>query len=399
MNTYEVKITLTKGSQRALQPKAMSNATRGLAGIDGEGGMWNSRQKRVAGWTLVADEPTWTHEVHEPDENGNTITNREHLLLRYSHPTQEHKPVSLTKHLMDLASNARNPKCGRMELTHVDGQLYAPPADSVDLSDAYDVVGYANCVIPEDWDSHFTHLYGLEDHIERVRLALEEGIRSGWVHRFSAVLYGPPGCGKSDVAESIAQALGDDAVIRYSATETTGAGAVSDILSREVLPRVVVVEEAEKADPKALDWLLAILDIRGEVRKVTARENVQRDAKMFAIATVNDMELFQTLRAGALASRFTTEVAFKRPSRETLAAILRRELAKTTDGNEAWIDPCLDYCESIDLTDPRQVQAHCLCGRDRWLDGSYVKMLANTTHNAETVLAKATKVNVDGTVA
>lgn len=394
MNTYSIRVTLTKESQRKLQPKAMANAVRELAGENGEGGMFNSRAQRVAGWTLIADTPTWTHK--QDPETGNYV-NEEHLLLQYSHAAHQHKPLDVTRLLAKLAKNCTNPKCGRMTLTHVDGALYAPPEDA-DMSEVYDAVGYANCTIPEDWDSYFEHLYGLDDHIERVRLALEEGMRSGWVHRFSAVLFGPPGCGKSDVADSIAKALGDDAVIRYSATETTGAGAISDIMGREVLPRVVVIEEAEKADPKALDWLLAILDIRGEVRKVTARENVQRDAKMFAIATVNDMDLFETLRAGALASRFTTEVAFERPSRETLAAILRRELQKTTGGNEAWIAPCLDFCESISLTDPRQVMSHCLCGRDKWLDGSYVRMLANTSRRRETVLANATRVSTEGTV-
>jgi hypothetical protein len=388
MHTLTIKVTLAKDSQRRLQAKAMANATREVLE------MFNTRQQRTSGWELTAAEPTWTH---TQDRDTGNYHNQEHLLLTYSHAAHQHRPLDVARLLAKLASNCQNNKCGRMTLTHVDGALYAPSEDVTDAAEMYDAVGYANCTIPEDWDSHFTHLYGLESHIERVRRALEEGDKSGWVNRFSAVLYGPPGCGKSDIASCVGDALGEDAVVRYSATETTGAGGIKDIVERDVLPRVIIIEEIEKADPKALDWLLAILDIRGEVRKVTARENVQRDAKLFAICTVNDMELFRSMRAGALASRFVTKVAFKRPSREVLAKILTRELTKV-GGNLAWIDPCLDFCESIDLTDPREVTAHCLCGRDEWMDGSYAKMVAETSEYTETVLANATRVSVEGEV-
>lgn len=376
MHTHTVQITLSKTYQRKPQDKALRNGLQGVLE------MFNTRQQKVAGWELIPAETIWTHK----DLANGDMEWQEHLLLTYSHAAHEHRQQDVTRLLAKLASNCENPKCGRWTLTHVDGGVYAPPADA-DMSDVYDAVGYANCVIPDDWEEHFTHLYGLDDHIERVRLALEAGMKSGWQHRFNAVLHGAPACGKSDVALSIAEALGPDAVVKYDATATTGAGAISDIVNRDVLPRVIIIEEIEKADPKGLSFLLAILDLRGEIRKVTARENIERDCKMFAICTVNDMELFESLAAGALASRFTTEVAFERPTREVLVKILVRELDKV-GGDHKWIDPCLDFCESQDITDPRQIIAHCVSGADKWMDGSYQKMVAATSRKRETVLAK-----------
>lgn len=377
MNSKTIAITLTKTFQRKAQPRALQN------GLEAVLQMFNTRHQQVAGWKLVAVEPeAWTL---EEKENGDKLYS-EHLLLEYSHASLPAKDLDATRLLAKLASNCRNPKCGRWELTYVDNKFYSPD-ENVPAGEMYDAVGYANCTVPEDWDEHFTHLYGLDQHIERIRRALEAGQISGWTHRFNCALQGPPGCGKSDIAKSIKEALGPDAVIEYDATATTGAGAITDIISREVLPRVIIIEEIEKADPKALDFLLSILDLRGEVRKVTARENIERDCKMFAICTVNDVELFSTLRAGALASRFSNEIVFKRPSRETLQKILVRELDKV-GGSHEWITPCLDFCESMDITDPRMVTAHCLCGREMWLDGTYGKMIAETSQRTETVLAK-----------
>jgi len=134
-----------------------------------------------------------------------------------------------------------------------------------------------------------------------------------------------------------------------------------------------------------LAWLLAALDIRGEIRKVTARANIQRDTKVFCIATVNNVKLFNQLMSGALASRFTRPIYFKRPSRETLAKILKREIDKV-NGDEAWIEPALNYCETAinadgtaGITDPRQVIAICLAGRDALLNGKYQQMLNDTS--------------------
>ncbi len=95
------------------------------------------------------------------------------------------------------------------------------------------------------------------------------------------------------------------------------------------------------------------------------------------VATVNNHELFEKLQAGALSSRFSNRVWFKRPSEELLRRILAREIAKV-DGDEAWIEPVVDYAREKNIDDPRMIAALCLCGRDGWLDGTFHKMLGDT---------------------
>jgi MoxR-like ATPase len=167
--------------------------------------------------------------------------------------------------------------------------------------------------------------------------------------------------------------------MEYDATATTAAGAIKDLSERDILPRILIVEEIEKADEKALAFLLGLMDMRGEIRKTTARTTIQRNTKLLVIATINNVELFKKLNAGALASRFSNKIGFSRPSRDQLAMILTREVEKLGDnGDERWIKPTLDYCEDNAITDPRQVISLALCGREGWLDGSYATMLAET---------------------
>jgi hypothetical protein len=178
-------------------------------------------------------------------------------------------------------------------------------------------------------------------------------------------------------------ALPAGSVMLFDATATTGAGAIAALVERDILPRIIIVEEIEKADPKALDFLLSVLDLRGEIRKTTARGAIERDTKCWCICTVNDRELFLSLRSGALADRFTEKVKFQRPSRDTLERILVREVSKV-GGNMDWIAPTLDYCEQENINSPRQVISICMTGRDMLLGtGEYQKILRRTSWRSE----------------
>jgi energy-coupling factor transporter ATP-binding protein EcfA2 len=260
----------------------------------------------------------------------------------------------------------------RTALTHE-----ASDDDDVSANINSDMIGYMDVAIPENWEEHFSHLFGRDAHIGRIRGAIEAGIASDFNNRFHCALVGPPGCGKSDICRSLQRALGEEAVMEYDATAMTGAGAIKDLAEREILPRILVVEEIEKADEKSLSFLLGLMDMRGEIRKTTARTKIQRDTKLLVIATVNNLDQFKKLNAGALYSRFANKLGFSRPSREQLAMILTREVTKI-HGDSEWIKPTLDYCEDHNITDPRQVISLALCGRDGWLDGTYAAMLEET---------------------
>lgn len=373
--------TVTKPAQRQLQEPVLRNNVENIVST------MNTRALAVRGWVI---------DVENGEDNNPwiqaTTAGTEWAESKYQYVYQinfritfareddvQPEPQELGAILRTLATKVTQPLSGRWQLTEVDGKPYT--GGTVDSDDDGDAIGYAPVEIPEDFEDYFSHLFGLDAQIVRLRRAIEAGIMTDWERREHCVLYGPPGCGKSDVSQSLKRALGENAVMEYDATATTAAGAIKDLTEREILPRIIIIEEIEKAPEQAMTFLLGLMDLRASIRKTTARNSnsVIRDTKLFAIATVNNTELFQKLQAGALASRFSNRIKFNRPSREQLAMILRREIEKMgDDGDMAWIDPTLDYCEGKEINDPRRVTSVCLCGREMLLTGEYQKLLTDT---------------------
>lgn len=339
-----------------------------------------TKSMKVRGWNVeesanVGD--TFYTRV-ESDMEGFSYLYHAHAVITFTRDDgKTPNPEELPAFIRTLYTRAGQPAFGSWTLASVDNENYDPESDDVSSNINSDMIGYVDVAIPEDWEDNFKHLYGRDSHIKRIRGAIEAGIMSSFTNRFHVALVGPPGCAKSDICRSLQRALGEDAVMEYDATATTAAGAIKDLSEREILPRILIVEEIEKADEKALAFLLGLMDLRGEIRKTTARTTIQRDTKMLVIATVNNYDLFKKLNAGALASRFANKVGFDRPSREQLAMILTREVTKI-HGDHEWIGPALDYCQDHNITDPRQVISLCLCGREGLLDGTYQKMLEDT---------------------
>lgn len=369
-------ITFTKPALRSLRDRVIeSNAATLLASV-------NTKSMTVRGWTferaITESQPEFFRQKVNGEDDGYIYE----MYLEVSYARVDGKKPGTTEFasiLRTMWNRAQQPAFGKWTLADVDGKPYVAPGDDDEISANInaDLIGYSDVSVPDEFENAFDHLFGLDSHIKRIKLALNAGIQSDWRNRFHCALIGPPGCGKSDICASLKRTLGEDAVMEFDATATTAAGAIKELAEREILPRVMVVEEIEKADEKALAFLLGVCDLRGEIRKTTARTTIQRDTKVFVIATVNNMELFEKMAAGALASRFANKIHFKRPSRETLAMILTREVMKV-DGDERWIKPTLDYCDDHDITDPRQVIALCLCGGDELITGEYQKMLADT---------------------
>jgi hypothetical protein len=371
-------ITFTKPAKRSLRDDVISGNFTAL---------FNSiltKSMTVRGWDVredVRDSENsagfWTRE--DTEDGDAPYLYRAYALVTFTRDDGKTPNVGeLASFVRTLHTRAGQPSFGKWTLSELDGKPYElTDEDDVSANINSDMIGYVEVEIPEDWDSHFAHLFGRNAHIGRIRGAIEAGIQSDFNNRFHCALVGPPGCGKSDICRSLQRALGEESVMEYDATAMTGAGAIKDLTEREILPRILVVEEIEKADEKSLAFLLGLMDMRGEIRKTTARTKIQRDTKLLVIATVNNYERFKSMNAGALESRFANKLGFSRPSREQLAMILTREVTKI-HGNAEWIKPTLDYCEDHNLTDPRQVISLALCGRDGWLDGSYAAMLEET---------------------
>jgi len=356
---------------RALQPKSFDLKVGAL--ID----TIATKSITSKGWTFDS-----LGYVEDEDFDGEGHRYEAKLRIAFQHATN--KPSDFASILYTLYGRAMTAAFGQWTLITVDGNAYAVPDSEDAVTDKIDkeLIGYAECEIPADFDSYFAHLYGLDNQIARVKSALKAAIASGWKNRFNVVLVGPPGCGKSDIALSLARALGEDVVMSFDATSTTAAGFIKDVNDRDILPRVMTFEEVEKAQQDALQPLLGVTDQRGEIKKVTARGKVDRAVKVLAIATVNDYDKFCAMQAGALESRFSNTVFFDRPGREVLSQILHREVRKI-DGNPEWVSPALDYCEENGIDDPRKVIAFCLCGADDLLTGEYQKMMEATSRRPE----------------
>ena len=274
---------------------------------------------------------------------------------------------------------------GKWFIDTVDGEKYADKKAAEkeeEETKSNEDIGYVPIVIPEDFEDAFEGLYGLDANISRIKRALSGTIKTGWDQRLHCVCMGAPACGKSDLVHRLRKVFGDESVLEFDATATTMAGAITELEERPELPRILIVEEIEKADEKSLDWLLAFMDQRGEIRKRTARKNIQKDTKMICIATANDEDKLKSIRSGALYSRFSNKIYFSRPTREVRAMILQREIDKIIRrGEEAsskWIEPTLDLAETLDTTDPRELINLMLCGQDALLDGSFQREMIAT---------------------
>lgn len=374
----EHKLVLTKLAERALQEKVIAKNRDGIVA------KVNTRSLQVAGWSLEADLSVdyrglgWRQ--HSEWKNDANYRYEMYLKIVYSR-RDDKQPDMNTLHAMcrSVFTGSAQPVAGRWTLTSVDGKDYTPPDENaVPFSD--DFIGYSEVNIPANWDEYFNHLYGLDAHVGRVKRSIEAGLFTKWESRLHQVLVGPPGCGKTDICGSIRKALGEEAVLEFDATETTAAGAIKELSEREILPRVLMIEEIEKVEEKQTSHLLSIMDMRAEIRKTTARQSIQRDTKLLCIATVNNYDLFLRMNAGALASRFGEPIWFKRPSRGTLQRILEREVIKY-GGDLAWVAPALDYCDERNITAPRSAIGICIMGREMLVTGEFQQMMRDTSED------------------
>jgi len=361
-------ITFQRDMDRALQGRSF------LTSVDKIIDTIGTKAIRNDGWGFDVDPTGFTDHSDELDPDAKLRRRfRWNLNVTFSNPNRPPNGNEFANILYTIAKKSQTEHYGQWVLTEVDSKPYAMPKDDDTVSSRYDKenVGYAPCVIPADWDSYFEDMYGLDDQIAEIKDAIQTAIMSNWDQRFSVVLYGPPGCGKSAVLERVRNALGMAALRIFDATATTAAGMIQELEDQPIIPRILGFEELEKApSDTSTQPLLGVLDSRGAVNKTTARGKVDKETKCLGIATVNDEKLFGRMQAGALASRFSVPVYFPRPGREYQLQILRREIDKI-GGDRDWAEPALEYCEKRGIKDTRQMISICLVGKAGLLDGTY----------------------------
>lgn len=373
MHNESHDIVFTKDAQRHLNDKALTNNNAHILGV-------NTKNLAANGWTITTRPVHGYGESNHRervllDDSANEYRNELHFAAVYVGDKEPSKS-ELRAIVKTMNTRATNPLGGRWTIATVDGEPFEVTRDG-DTVSTKDFTAYAEYEIPADFETYFDHLYGLDSHINTVKRSLSVAQRTTFAKRYHVALIGPPGCGKSDICETLASVLGNDAVMKFDATATTAAGAIKQLDEAEILPRVLIVEEIEKVNAEALSFLLALMDMRGEIRKTTAKSKIVKDTKILVVATVNNHQLFDNMLAGALSSRFARKAWFHRPDADTIRRILQREINET-EGDEAWIEPCMAYCEEKDITDPRMIAALCLTGEDGWLDGTFYQELADT---------------------
>jgi ATPase family associated with various cellular activities (AAA) len=376
METAEIHtLTLVKLAERSLQEKVIKkNMDSLIAAV-------NTRSLTVGGYILESDFEKGNGQGWKQKYTYEDGANyRYEMYLKVVYDRRDDKPID--KNIISAMERAvftksAQPLLGRWTLAETDGIEYIPP----DENNTYvtgDFIGYADVKVPDNPAEYFSHLYGLDAPVKRIMRSIEAAMMTRWESRFHQVLVGPPGCGKSDILGSYKKMFGEEAVLEFDATATTAAGAIKELSERDILPRMLFIEEIEKVEEKQTSHLLSIMDLRAEIRKTTARASIQRDTRILCMATVNNYDLFQRLAAGALASRFGEPIFFQRPSRGTLELILQREVAKM-EGDFAWIDPALDYCDEMSIQDVRAVIGICLCGRELLITGEFQDMMRSTS--------------------
>jgi SpoVK/Ycf46/Vps4 family AAA+-type ATPase len=225
---------------------------------------------------------------------------------------------------------------------------------------------------PENIKEYFSHIYERDLHITEILGAIGLARDTDMRMREHVLLYGYPGCAKTELIQTIPEIFGEVAVKELDATALTKAGAERMLLESPQVPKIILLEELEKTIEGNLPWLLAVLDTRGKITKTNARMDVSRLTRCLVIATVNDVDKFKNFQSGALYDRFCHRLYCPLPSRELLQKILLREVVNIPGGDPAWIEPAIEYALEVENTyQVRRVLAIMALGRDRLITGEY----------------------------
>lgn len=289
-------------------------------------------------------------------------------------PLRQRKPESIEReweHIQKVAQSAGNtPKWFPPDvIKQVTDQVITPVVSGI-IQAKSSLKEYAELTIPANWMEWFEHVYDREDQLIQVMSVIEEAIESNFSNRFNIILWGPPGSGKTEICRSLRKQLPTDAWMEFDATNTTAAGAIKALTGNKKTPRILFLEEIEKADKADKKWLLSASDLRAEIRKVNFRESVNSETKFLCIMTVNDIMALRSEMGTALQSRFPYQIECPHPNEETMRKILERQIRRRPafdPSHLAWIDPVIKFAaeKETQVTDPRRLEAWCLAGKNQ----------------------------------
>src|ERR1700758_5361665 len=170
MGTEEVhNLVLTKLAERRLRPNVIEkNYTGVLNGV-------NNRSLTVQGYELLLDTDVagpdgWRQMNADMQDGPNAVYRYEVYLKLVFSSRQEDKSADrnvLQSIYRNVFTKCGQPVLGSWTLARVDGEEYEPPDENaVRLSS--DFIGYSEVVIPDDYEDHFKHLFGLDSHVQMI---------------------------------------------------------------------------------------------------------------------------------------------------------------------------------------------------------------------------------------
>lgn len=249
----------------------------------------------------------------------------------------------------------------------------------------------------------FNGIFDREPQIRTVLSSVKSFLASDRQRRNHVLLYGLPACAKTQILLRFCEFVGEGAVIKIDATNTTQAGIAKlffDELDDDEIPPFVVIEEIEKSHEDILRIWLGILDERGEIRKMNFNQNRFKRINVLGLSTANDKGIFDKLmggnvhRPGALSSRFVNQIFCPRPDDKVIRMILERDINKH-GGNLSWIEPALKLSKELNTNDPRKILA-LLDGGDRLLTGDYqADILSVVETELDEAHADPTRINAE----
>jgi hypothetical protein len=232
----------------------------------------------------------------------------------------------------------------------------------------------------------FKGLYNLEAQIRILASSVRTAMETDGRLRNHVDLNGPPGCGKTSIVKAFFE--GDDGFpigswITFAADSATKAGYQKMFLQeleRTGVPPMLALEEVDKTSGEALGPFLSALDRRGVMQKTDARTRKKIDIKSLCWATVNDVNKYRDMLAGALYSRMTKHIRVPQPTYEIITKILHREIEEFFGDDKKkhrWVEPCIELAKELRVHDPRTIIGF-LDGGDRLLDNTYQSDLRAT---------------------
>lgn len=230
-----------------------------------------------------------------------------------------------------------------------------------------------------DPGSLFRDLYGKDAQIDLIMSALRTYNDTMGQDRLHTLLVGDPSGGKSEITKRIIHMVGQENVLAFDGHSATVAGISNEILEYPGnLPPLLVIQEIEKSKAD-LSWLLGVLDTAAELVKVTARDGIRRRRVPFlCLATCNSLEKLESMHSKSIADRFIQKVFVKPMDEKTLFEMMKQEVRKIPDFSYSWIPEAIRLGKKRGDMSVRAIKGILLSGRERLLDGSYEKILAET---------------------